>query len=365
MAKRASPAEDRRSAPADGAGQQAGMLFAFVGVLGLVSDCLPGTPGRGHLLPVLLNVANLTIGVTAWVLPWSRLPSQSRLVLPLLAFTSVALYNAVGALPVATIGVWYVLVFVWTGMWYTPRTAFAFGPIALMSYLVPFAFGAPRTGDALTAVVMVVPVAVFVGVVLARKTAAALARRLAEDRLATIVDGAPIAMVAFDTQGRVTYSQASKALSRTGPGAHPYGTGADLIGRSVFDVLGDFPGTVARVKRALAGEEVTAEVQVIDKFLDVHYRPFYDTTGAVAGATCVGVDVTDRVTAQRQRQRLEVQALADSQRQARTDDLTDLANRRGLYERLEVLLAGETEGSGFALLLLDLDRFKEVNDAMG
>jgi len=39
--------------------------------------------------------------------------------------------------------------------------------------------------------------------------------------------------------------------------------------------------------------------------------------------------------AQRERLRIEAQALADTRRQARTDDLTGLANRRQLYEYLD------------------------------
>jgi diguanylate cyclase (GGDEF)-like protein len=58
----------------------------------------------------------------------------------------------------------------------------------------------------------------------------------------------------------------------------------------------------------------------------------------------------------------EVRALADSRRQALTDDLTGLGNRRALYQRLEEELAG---GRPFAVLMLDLDRFKELNDTLG
>jgi diguanylate cyclase (GGDEF)-like protein len=60
----------------------------------------------------------------------------------------------------------------------------------------------------------------------------------------------------------------------------------------------------------------------------------------------------------------EVQQLAESRLQARTDELTGLTNRRGFTERL-----AHAEGSGgrdqFAVLILDVDRFKEVNDALG
>ena len=48
------------------------------------------------------------------------------------------------------------------------------------------------------------------------------------------------------------------------------------------------------------------------------------------------------------------------------DGLTGLANRAAFLERLEGAIArGDREGSGVALLYLDLDRFKGINDALG
>ncbi len=59
-------------------------------------------------------------------------------------------------------------------------------------------------------------------------------------------------------------------------------------------------------------------------------------------------------------------ALACTEAVARTDALTNLPNRRSLYEALRARLAGSgSGGSGVVLLLLDLDRFKVVNDAHG
>ncbi len=61
----------------------------------------------------------------------------------------------------------------------------------------------------------------------------------------------------------------------------------------------------------------------------------------------------------------EVRQLAESKLQARTDELTGFANRRGFFERLN---EEELRSNGtvcFALLMLDLDRFKEINDSLG
>ena len=52
---------------------------------------------------------------------------------------------------------------------------------------------------------------------------------------------------------------------------------------------------------------------------------------------------------------------------AYTDALTGLANSRGLVRHMDRLLrsAGRLDDSGFSVVMLDLDRFKEVNDTFG
>jgi diguanylate cyclase (GGDEF)-like protein len=65
-------------------------------------------------------------------------------------------------------------------------------------------------------------------------------------------------------------------------------------------------------------------------------------------------DVTER---QRYLDRLEYQATHDS--------LTLLPNRNHLYQELERLLRQRAETQQLALMLLDLDRFKEINDTLG
>ena len=63
---------------------------------------------------------------------------------------------------------------------------------------------------------------------------------------------------------------------------------------------------------------------------------------------------------------LEVRSMAESRLEARTDPLTGLANRRALYEHTEGLLRPTPTTVGrLALLIIDLDRFKEINDSLG
>jgi diguanylate cyclase (GGDEF)-like protein len=61
----------------------------------------------------------------------------------------------------------------------------------------------------------------------------------------------------------------------------------------------------------------------------------------------------------------EVRAFNEVRLEARTDELTGLPNRRALFETAERVLATASARNPAALLLLDLDGFKEVNDGLG
>jgi len=55
----------------------------------------------------------------------------------------------------------------------------------------------------------------------------------------------------------------------------------------------------------------------------------------------------------------------ENQRQARHDSLTGLPNRAWFYDQTEELLADRRGGRSGAVMIMDLDRFKEVNDTLG
>lgn len=81
-------------------------------------------------------------------------------------------------------------------------------------------------------------------------------------------------------------------------------------------------------------------------------EPMTDEIGALAGYRGIGRDITDRMLAEQRIQRM-----------ATHDSLTGLPNRVLFTEKLEQAI--ETETSPFAVLFIDLDGFKLVNDSLG
>ena len=172
--------------------------------------------------------------------------------------------------------------------------------------------------------------------------------RHSEGRLRAIAAGAPVILFAVDRAGVFTFE--------SGAGLQELGVEAGTsVGKSVFDAYSAFPRVLANVRRALSGEEVTDTVEIAGRAYHATYSPQLDDDGEVYGVVGVAADVTER-------KRLE-EELAH---RALHDPLTRLPNRRLLLDRLsQALRSRERRGGSVALLFLDLDGFKAVNDSLG
>jgi diguanylate cyclase (GGDEF)-like protein/PAS domain S-box-containing protein len=137
-----------------------------------------------------------------------------------------------------------------------------------------------------------------------------------------------------------------------------------LIGRSLCEFVHPEDFDVVRAAFAeAAGAKTLPTVIYRARHVDQHYVWFETTMRLMKGATgeetkkilCISRDISDR---KRMEQRLH--------ELARTDHLTTLPNRFLLDERFAGGLAqARREGSMLAMLMIDIDRFKNINDTLG
>ena len=139
---------------------------------------------------------------------------------------------------------------------------------------------------------------------------------------------------------------------------HPRGS---LIGMTMREALGEVGYEFRRphIEAALAGQRTMFESERGQPgrafFLETTYIPFRAADGRVAGFVGLGQDVTAH--------RLQHQKLLDA---SQTDPLTGVLNRAGFDLRVQEALArAQAERHLLALLYLDLDGFKPVNDEHG
>lgn len=177
------------------------------------------------------------------------------------------------------------------------------------------------------------------------------------ERLRQIVDLIPYPIYARDAQGCFLLANDSCAQY--------YGlSGEEVVGKTIADLHKD-PQQVSIIKEKdlqvmNSGKAVTEETPFTLEGKGEHvFRttkvPFYYDDTVSLGVVAVSIDVTQ----ERERESL-LKVLAS------TDPLTNLPNRRDFYRILEGALARALRsGQKMALLSLDLDHFKAVNDNYG
>jgi diguanylate cyclase (GGDEF)-like protein/PAS domain S-box-containing protein len=184
---------------------------------------------------------------------------------------------------------------------------------------------------------------------------AEIALRESEARLRTIADTLPT-MVAYIDAAQV-YRFHNRAYDRE------FGrNGIEVLGMTVLATIGEerYRTLAPYVRRALAGEILTFEEkdgpEGCERTLEVTYIPQRGDDGeTVVGFHVMRQDITSQ---QREKTRLL--------RLAQIDQLTGLANRAGFLQKLgEAMRASADEGRLMALMYMDIDHFKPVNDTYG
>jgi diguanylate cyclase (GGDEF)-like protein/PAS domain S-box-containing protein len=175
-----------------------------------------------------------------------------------------------------------------------------------------------------------------------------------ESRLRTITDSIPALISRIDMDQRYRFVN---ALSVRVFGMQPEA----LIGKALLEVRGpeQYQLVKPHVEAALRGEAVNFEGSIDLRGELLHYQtsfvPDQDANGELQGFFSFTFDIT----------RLKL-AEAELDRIARSDSLTGVSNRRDFGDKLDAALARcRREEEGIALLCLDIDRFKEINDGHG
>jgi len=176
-----------------------------------------------------------------------------------------------------------------------------------------------------------------------------------EARLRTVADALPM---------RVAYIDATEHY-RFNNLAYERGFGrsrGEIQGHTVRELLGDaaYGSVEPHIRAVLGGKQVTFQSEMTSGETYVCYEAHYIPQFAVNGKTVLGFHavITD-VT----RQKLEERRLVNL---ARVDPLTGLGNRAGFELRLaEAMARSRNGGTLMALMYLDIDRFKQINDGFG
>jgi diguanylate cyclase (GGDEF)-like protein/PAS domain S-box-containing protein len=132
----------------------------------------------------------------------------------------------------------------------------------------------------------------------------------------------------------------------------------DLVGRTLYDYLkcqDPHSAPIAQHAEALRGISTYFEYRHGNRDFAVHLSPLRAASGEIQGCVGAGIDITERKKGEDQ-----------MRYQATHDALTGLANYREFMDTLDhEVRRAERSNHLFALLLLDLDDLKAINDKYG
>ncbi len=333
------------------AGLTAAWLFLVAGALTLTTPFLAEESVRS--LPVLvgLGLASIAVGLVSRFVPWDHWHPRATLLLVPVALASLVIGNRFGSVSPYVYGVFYVVIFCWVGLFHPRWTSVRLAPLAAFAYVLPALLQDPVDGLALTSVFNTISVSVVLGEVIARTVAQ---RATAQQQYQSLVEGSPQG-IAVQQGDRLCYvNPAGVALL----GARDVD---EVVSRRAIELVHpeDRPGAAARIRAADDGrpsEAVEGRLVRLDgRVIEVELGAVPITYERRPATLLMVQDVSDRKRAER-----------DLAHQALHDALTGLPNRSLFQDRLSQALARMDRSSSLlAVLFVDLDRFKVINDSLG
>ncbi len=176
--------------------------------------------------------------------------------------------------------------------------------------------------------------------------------------LQTQQETSPDAILVVDEHSRIiTFNRQFTDLWQLSPQLVNTGLDAPVL-KAIVEHVADPEAFIVRVKYLYAhrNEKSSEEIQLIDgRIIDRYSAPVTAADGKYHGRVWYFRDITERKHAEKEIERL-----------AYYDPLTSLPNRRLLNDRLQHALSASTRHHNYgAILYLDLDNFKALNDTKG
>ncbi len=356
--------------------REAALLFGLCGAVSLANDFLPHSPGYGRLSSVVLSAAALTAGLLVFVLGQTTLlQGPGAFLMPLGGLAMVGINYAFGLIPAVMLGAWFLLIAVYVGLWLPQGTVFLLSLLAALAYVLPLFYGAPRNQFDVISMFIAIPVSVVAGEIVAASATALRSAERSQRELSLKLEGARAELDRRERYYRALVERVNDYLLVLETDGSPrYASPAllGMLGHSLEDLHGeanrrsfvhpdDAETLDAAIERALAspGEPVRCELRLHDASDRYHHCIGITTSllddAAVEGIVLVMHDISESKELEEQ---LREQALHDP--------LTGLANRVLIEDRLEQMVARSKRAhTSMAVLYVDLDRFKNINDSLG
>ncbi len=289
-------AEDGRQHAAI-AGRVLSFLFIASGFATFGTILLPKPEGFHVAGVAAIGVTAVVSGIAGRFVPWGRLPLRASLLAIPAAFTLISIHNVAGGADAYRYSLFYLVAFVWIGMFQARWTAASMAALLVPSYLAPLLItGAPAS--AVASVFYAVPLLVLVGEIIAWQACRldVLRRQLTHQALRDPLTGLP--------NRRLLLESIAPALARAERMGEPVGLlFLDLDGfKSVNDRFGHSAGDELLVAVADALRSTTRATDLParlagDEFAVLVERPRGDEPLTVL-ADRIGAEIARSTTAQ-------------------------------------------------------------------